>query len=96
MEDYDHVTADRDLIAGVLKGAVDSGASGVNILLYGPPGSGKTELAKVAALAAGADLFATGEAVGGDGESDRSERLADITFSQRLLGSQKRTAHTVR
>jgi transitional endoplasmic reticulum ATPase len=92
MEDYDHVTADRDLIAAVLKGAVDSGASGVNILLYGPPGSGKTELAKVAALAAGADLFATGEAVGGDGESDRSERLADITFSQRLLGSQKRTA----
>lgn len=92
MEDYEHVMADRDLIAGVLKGAVDGGVAGVNILLYGPPGSGKTELAKVAAGAAGASLFATGESVGGDGESDRSERLADITFSQRLLGGQKRTA----
>jgi SpoVK/Ycf46/Vps4 family AAA+-type ATPase len=92
MEDYEHVAADRDLIAGVLRGAVDGGASGVNILLYGPPGSGKTELAKVASLAAGAALFATGEREGAKGESDRSERLADITFSQRLLGSQKRTA----
>lgn len=92
MEDYEHVTADRDLIAGVLKGAVDGGVAGVNILLYGPPGSGKTELAKVAARAADAALFATGEGAHGDGEADRSERLADITFSQRLLGSQKRTA----
>ncbi len=92
MEDYEHVMADRDLIAGVLRGAVDGGVAGVNVLLYGPPGSGKTELAKVAAAAAGAALFATGEAVGGEGESDRSERLADITFSQRLLSAQKRTA----
>src|SRR5690606_5791964 len=37
MDDYEHVTADRDLITGVLRGALDSGASGVNILLYGPP-----------------------------------------------------------
>jgi hypothetical protein len=92
MEDYEHVTADRDLIAGVLRGAVDSGSTGVNILLYGPPGSGKTELAKVAALAADAALFATGESASGDGEADRSERLADISFSQRLLGGHKRTA----
>jgi SpoVK/Ycf46/Vps4 family AAA+-type ATPase len=88
--DYDHVTADRDLITGVLKGALDEGATGVNILLYGPPGSGKTELAKVAAEAANGSLFATGEDM--RGEYDRSERLADLVFSQRLLGGQRRTA----
>ena len=92
MGDYDHITADRDLIAAVLRGAVDTGATGVNILLYGPPGSGKTELAKVAAVDADAALFATGESASDEREADRSERLADITFSQRLLGSQPRTA----
>ena len=88
--DYDHVAADRDLVTGVIKGAIGQAAPGVNILLYGPPGSGKTELAKVAAEAAGATLFATGEDM--RGESNRSERLADLIFSQRLLAEQPRTA----
>lgn len=91
--DYEHVAADRDLIAALVKGALDQGATGVNVLLYGPPGSGKTELAKVVAAAASASLFATGEDSGnGNGESDRAERLADLVFSQRLLAGQKRTA----
>jgi SpoVK/Ycf46/Vps4 family AAA+-type ATPase len=84
--DYDHVALDRDLLAGVLKGAARSRAKGVNILLYGPAGSGKTELTKMAAAAAGLSLYSAGEESSlSEGESDRSERLADLAFALRLL-----------
>jgi SpoVK/Ycf46/Vps4 family AAA+-type ATPase len=90
--DYDHVAADRELIAGVLKGAIDGAERGVNILLYGPPGTGKTELTKVVAAAAGVSLYGAGEDLARGTESDRSTRLADLVFSQRLLAGSKRTA----
>lgn len=92
MSDYEHVAVDRDLIAGVLAGAGRESAAGVNILIYGPPGSGKTELAKVVAGAAGLDLFATGEDVAHSAESNRGERLSDLVFSLRLLAGSGKTA----
>jgi SpoVK/Ycf46/Vps4 family AAA+-type ATPase len=88
--DYDHVAKDRDMIAGVLRGAAAEQAQGVNILIHGPPGSGKTELTKVAAAAAGLTLFSAGEHTVTEG--DRSERLADLVFAQRLLGSGNKVA----
>jgi AAA+ superfamily predicted ATPase len=90
--DYEHVAGDRDLIVAVLSGAARTAASGVNILLYGPPGSGKTELAKVASAAAGLTLYATGEAAAGERESDRGARLADLVFASRLLAGQPNIA----
>jgi AAA+ superfamily predicted ATPase len=92
MPDYEHVAADRDLIVAVLKGGADAGAAGINVLLYGSPGAGKTELAKVAAQAAGLSLFAAGEDTHHDSEAIRTARLADLVFSERLLRGEKRTA----
>lgn len=89
--DYDHISTDRDMIIAVLKGAVAERAKGVNILLYGPPGSGKTELTKVAAKASGLTLYASGED-GAEGETDRSARLSDLVFALRLLGGAEKTA----
>ncbi len=81
--DYEHVSADRDMITALLRGAAAEQATGVNILVHGPPGSGKTELTKVTAAIAGLTLFGAGEHAAS--ESDRSERLADLVFAQRLL-----------
>ncbi|MGE0630434.1 MAG: AAA family ATPase, partial [Hyphomicrobiaceae bacterium] len=92
LDDYEHVSEDRDLICAVLKGGARDQAVGVNVLLYGPPGSGKTELAKVAAETAGLTLYAAGEESTLGAESDRSARLSDLVFSARLLAGEKGTA----
>lgn len=88
--DYDHLATDRDLIERVLAGALRDGTKGINVLLYGAPGTGKTELTKVVTSLAGATLYGAGEDGGSRGESDRTTRLADLVFSLRLLtGSAK-------
>lgn len=92
MHDYDHIASDRDLLAAVLKGATLEKAKGVNILIYGPPGSGKTELTKVATETAGLSLYGAGEEASATGETDRSARLADIVFALRLLAGADKTA----
>jgi transitional endoplasmic reticulum ATPase len=74
------------LVARLLAGAVRSRAAGVNVLIWGPPGTGKTEFARAVAAAAGAGLFAIGE-VDMDGEEPlRSDRLHALKRAQRLLG----------
>jgi SpoVK/Ycf46/Vps4 family AAA+-type ATPase len=90
--DYDHLATDRDLIERVLAGALREGTKGVNVLLYGAPGTGKTELTKVVTSLAGATLYGAGEDGGNRGESDRTTRLADLVFSLRLLTGSTRAA----
>lgn len=74
-----------DLVARLLRGALATRARGVSVLLHGPPGTGKTELARSVAAAAGAALFAVGEADVDGEEPSRSERLQALKRSQRLL-----------
>jgi AAA+ superfamily predicted ATPase len=74
-----------DLVSRLLAGAVESRAKGVAVLLHGPPGTGKTELARAVAQAAGAALFAVGEADLDGEEPSRVERLQALKRSQRLL-----------
>jgi transitional endoplasmic reticulum ATPase len=92
LSDYEHVAEDCDLITRLIEGASLEGARGINILLFGPPGSGKTELAKLAAAAAGVSLYSAGEEQFAGREISRTERLSDLAFFQRLLAGSLGTA----
>lgn len=85
LDDFPAFDGDVAFLARLLGGALDKRAPGVNILFHGPPGVGKTELARALAAAAGADLFAVGESDGGGHEPRRDERLAALLRAQRAL-----------
>lgn len=72
--DFEHLGEARDFIARLLKGALTRRAEGVNILLYGPPDTDKTEFCKQLATHLGAQLFAVDETDDDGDEPLRSER----------------------
>ena len=89
--DFEHVAQDRDHVERVLQGALTSGEPGVNILLYGPPGSGKTEFCKVLAARLGLTLYSVGETDEDGDEPSRNERLRELRLAQRLLVQERRS-----
>lgn len=76
-----------DFLVRLLRGALDQRATGVNILIHGPPGTGKTELARTLAAAAGGVLFSVGEADEDGEEPNRWERMSALRLAHRMLAS---------
>ena len=83
--DFDHVAESRDHVENLLRGALRAGETGVNILLHGPPGTGKTEFCRTMAAKLGVPLFGVGERDKGGGEPNRFERLGELSLAQCLL-----------
>ena len=83
--DFDHLGQAREDVARLVGGALDRGSRGVNILLYGPSGTGKTEFCRTLAKHSGADLFSVAETDDDGGEPSRQERLAELRLAQCLL-----------
>jgi len=85
-QDYDHVARARDHVESLFRGALDTRATGVNVLLYGPHGTGKTEFCKVLAERLGVPVYSIGEC-GEDGRMPSGkERLGELLLAQRVLG----------
>ncbi len=84
--DYDHVARERDFLLRLLRGALRDRRRGVNILIHGVPGTGKTEFCKVLARELGCDLFSVGEADDEGGEPSRWERLDALRLGDQLAG----------
>ena len=76
---------DAEFLARLLRGALDARAAGVNILIHGPPGTGKTEFARALGAAAGAPLHAIGEVDEDGDEPTRWERITALRIAQRLF-----------
>ncbi|MDE3000456.1 MAG: AAA family ATPase [Gemmatimonadota bacterium] len=96
-DDFAHVV-ERDAVQRVMNAAMSkrhagTQVTGVNILLVGRAGTGKTEFAKTVASASGTTLFSVGEIRSGDEEScnDTRDRRADfrneLRMAQTLLKS---------
>ena len=91
LADFAHV-AETDFLRRLLDGARRERACGVNILIHGPPGTGKTEFARTLAAAAGLQLHGTGEADADGDEPDRRDRIAAMQMGQRLLAGRSDAA----
>lgn len=83
--DYPHVETDARYLTALLENASQQRASGVNILLYGAPGTGKTELARVLARDAGCELYEV-DCLDKDGNSlTGKDRYRSLQVSQAFL-----------
>ena len=85
--DFDHIAEGRDHIERLMRGALEQRAAGVNVLLHGPPGTGKTEFCKTLAHRLGVTLYSVGEADEDGDEPSRHERLLELRLAQRLVSA---------
>jgi len=82
---FPHLERDTAAAVGLLRAALRDRIPGTNLLLYGPPGVGKTECAAALAEAVGAELYEVDYA-DEDGDPIRGEaRLRAFNLGQRLL-----------
>jgi len=88
---FAHLQAEHDFMRRLLGNATARGLSGINILLHGNPGTGKTEFCRTLAAELGCALFSVGEADDWGGEPSRDERLEALRLADCLAARRGRT-----
>ena len=85
--DFEHVAEGRDHVERLVTGALEAGETGVNVLIYGSPGTGKTQFCRTLVRRLEVKLYSVGEEDDWGHEPTRNERLQELQLAQRLLGS---------
>ncbi|MGZ8315611.1 MAG: AAA family ATPase [Telluria sp.] len=88
LTDYDHIDRQLSLLRPYLQRALATGRTGVNVFMYGAPGTGKSELGRALAADLGCELF---EVASEDSDGDpvlgerrlRAYRAAQSFFGKR-------------
>ena len=89
LNDYGHIQAQLDVLQPYLRSSMASGKKGVNVLIYGYTGTGKTQLTRALGQALGAQPMEIASA-DDDGESmTGSSRLQAFRLAQNLLPAQR-------
>lgn len=89
--DFKYIDKQQKRVVKILKSAVKKKQKGVNILLYGNVGVGKTEFAKLAANIASISMYAVKTEKDKFEEAHRTDRLIDLYSKQHILSRSKKS-----
>lgn len=91
-KDYEHLKNEKKKAVNILKSAIKTRTKGINILLYGGVGTGKTEFSKLIAEAAKIPIYTVAtEKNDFYEEASRKDRLIDL-YSKQFILSRKGNA----
>ncbi len=88
--DFPHLGDHLSIMARILRGAFDQKAPGVHLLLYGNPGTGKTELARLLARLAEGCLYEVHVEDDNGDPAPGHARISSFALSQRVLANARR------
>lgn len=87
--DFAHLGPVLDHLMAYLRHATDTELAGSNILLHGPPGTGKTQLTRTIAAALGVRLFEVSVATHQGARIQGRDRLSAFELTQKILSKRR-------
>ena len=85
LADFAHLGPDLDVVIRLLRAALERRATGINVLLHGETGTGKSELCRVISKALGARLHMAGVHDGEGRDPSLRERITSLRLGNRVL-----------